>query len=75
MFIKFLLFFQILAKKIHKHLSKFNFTDTDGYEWHYVIRYNSNEEDMAVFDRQRFGNQVKFCKERENCNDKTNSKN
>ena len=47
---------------LHKHLSKYNFTDTDGYEWHYVIRYNSNEQDMAVFDRNRFGNQVKFCK-------------
>jgi hypothetical protein len=50
------------VKNLHKHLSKFNFTDTDGYEWHYVIRYNSNEKDMAVFDRRKYGNQVKFCK-------------
>ena len=45
-----------------KYLGKFNFIDAHGYEWHYVIRYNSNEKDMAVYDRQRFGNEVKFCK-------------
>ena len=37
------------VKNLHKHLSKFNFTDIDGYEWHYVIRYNSNEKDIFTY--------------------------
>ena len=50
------------VKNIHKHLSNYSFTDNDGFEWHYVIRYNSNEQDMGLFDRRRFGNEVKYCK-------------
>ena len=47
---------------IHKHLKEHDFFDDDGGLWKYVIRYNKNEDDLAVFDKARFGNQLKFCK-------------
>jgi len=50
--------------KVHNianHLKKIEYTQ-DGEEWSYVIRYNTNENDLAVFDRQRFGDVLMFCK-------------
>ena len=47
---------------IHKYLKKFDYIDKDGDLWRYVIRYNSNENDLAIFDKAKFGNKLKFCK-------------
>ncbi len=47
---------------IHKHLKEHDFFDDDGSLWKYVIRYNENEDDLAVFDKAKFGNELKFCK-------------
>ena len=43
-------------------LNKFDYIDKDGDLWRYVIRYNSNENDLALFDKAKFGNKLKFCK-------------
>ena len=47
---------------IHKHLKNYTFKDQDGAEWHYVIRYDGDENNMAVFDKKRFGDELQFCK-------------
>jgi hypothetical protein len=47
---------------IAKYLKAHDIFDDYGDLWRYVIRYNENENDLAVFDKTRFGNELKFCK-------------
>lgn len=47
---------------IHKHLQKFQYVDKEGDEWRYCIRYNANDNDLALYDRKRFGNRIVFGK-------------
>ena len=50
------------VNNIHKHLKNYTFKDQDGAEWHYVIRYDGDDNNMAVFDKKRFGDELQFCK-------------
>ena len=47
-------------KDITKHLDKINLIDTQGNLWRYVIRYNANKNEVAVYDKVNFGNKLKF---------------
>ena len=47
---------------IPKILGKIDLVDQDGRVWRYVIRYNKNEDDLALYDKHRFGNKLIFGK-------------
>ena len=36
--------------------------DQDGHVWSYVIRYNKNDNDLAVLHKKRYGKKLVFCK-------------
>ena len=36
--------------------------DQDNRVWRYVIRYNENEDDLALYDKHRFGNRLIYGK-------------
>ena len=45
-----------------KKLKDINHIDKDGYVWSYVIRYNKNEDDLALLDKRRYGKKLIFHK-------------
>ena len=45
-----------------KKLKDINHVDQDGYVWSYVIRYNKNEDDLALLDKRRYGKKLIFHK-------------
>ena len=47
---------------IPKVMGDIRLVDHTGRTWIYVIRYNPNEDDLAIYDKDRFGNKLKYVK-------------
>ena len=45
-----------------KKLKDIDLVDADGSVWTYVIRYNKNENDLALLDKRRYGKKLIFHK-------------
>ena len=45
-----------------KKLKDIDLVDADGSVWTYVIRYNKNEDDLALLDKRRYGKKLIFHK-------------
>tara|TARA_X000001388_G_scaffold60129_1_gene45463 strand:+ start:1042 stop:1317 length:276 start_codon:yes stop_codon:yes gene_type:complete len=45
-----------------KKLKDIDLVDADGSVWTYVIRYNNNEDDLALLDKKRYGKKLIFHK-------------
>lgn len=45
-----------------KKLKDINLVDPDGDTWSFVIRYNKNENDLALLDKKRYGKKLIFHK-------------
>jgi len=45
-----------------KKLKDIDLVDADGNVWIYVIRYNNNEDDLALLDKRRYGKKLIFHK-------------
>ena len=45
-----------------KKLKDIDHIDQDGHVWSYVIRYNKNDNDLAVLHKKRYGKKLVFCK-------------
>ena len=43
-------------------LANIDLVDADGSVWTYVIRYNNNEDDLALLDKKRYGKKLIFHK-------------
>ena len=47
---------------IPKIMGDMDLVDQDNRVWRYVIRYNENEDDLALYDKHRFGNRLIYGK-------------
>ena len=55
-------FFKECGHKSNYKLKDIDLIDADGDVWSYVIRYNNNEDDLALLDKKRYGKKLIFNK-------------